>query len=67
MSTYGTAVEATLTRGELERPFLAAQPDLEPLPRPTRTGVVWEADAWTEIDPTTGAVLATGAVQDARR
>lgn len=43
--------------------YALAEPDFsEPLPRPTRTGVVWDEDAWTEIDPKTGAVLATGTV-----
>lgn len=40
--------------------YALAEPDLEPLPRPTRTGVVWDEHAWTEIDPATGDVLATG-------
>lgn len=52
--------------------YALAEPDLEPLPRPTRTEVVWDErpaeggrtlTSWTEIDPATGAVLATGAVQ----
>lgn len=51
--------------------YALAEPDLEPLPRPTRTEVVWDEGPaeggrtekrWTEIDPATGAVLATGSV-----
>lgn len=51
--------------------YALAEPDLEPLPKPTRTGVVWEErpaeggrtqTSWTEIDHATGAVLATGSV-----
>lgn len=44
--------------------YALAEPDLEPLPRPTRTGVVWDEQAWTEIDPATGDVIATGIISN---
>lgn len=42
--------------------YALAEPDCEPLPQPTRVLTVWEGHRFTEIDPTTRAVLAEGRI-----
>lgn len=46
-------------------PFALPPPDGEPLPPCTRTFTAWDGAAFTEIDPATGAVVATGVVASA--
>lgn len=49
-------------------PFHLAAPDREPLPRPTRTLIVWtdrltgerRVSTWAEYDPATGEIVAEG-------
>lgn len=41
-------------------PFALTPPDNDPLPRLTRTAILWEGPAWTEIDPATGEVIDHG-------
>ena len=57
-------VDATLTAGERLAPFARlAAPDPEPLDKPTRCGLDWDGDDWTEWDPATGTELARGTVK----
>lgn len=44
--------------------FALAEPDAEPLPRPTRSALVWQDAEWAEIDVETGAILCRGTTAD---
>lgn len=44
-------------------PFALPPPDYEPLPPCTRTFTAWNGHTFTEHDPATGAVVATGEVE----
>lgn len=60
-----THVAATLTTAERIAPFaVLIDPDHEPLPEPTRVGLMWDGLEWAEIDVETGDVLARGTIGD---
>lgn len=44
--------------------YALAEPDGEPLPRPTRCALEWDGRSWTETDPATGYTLTVGCVPD---
>ena len=55
-------VDETLLTGERIAPFaILAQPGDEPLPKPTRAGLLWDGPCWSEFDPRTGQITAKGA------
>lgn len=42
--------------------FRLSPRDLEPVPKPWRSQLVWEGETWAEIDPETGEIIATGTI-----
>ncbi len=65
MKPAPSAIAETLTQAEMTREAVAAafrlaDPDHEPLPRPWRVPVDWDGAAWTEFDPMTGEIVASG-------
>lgn len=42
--------------------FQLPEPRRDPVPIPSRTAVIWDGPDWTEIDPSTGLVIAQGNV-----
>lgn len=44
-------VTETLTRSELESPFLIGEIDDDPLPNRTRLALEWDGDQFVEFDP----------------
>lgn len=52
-------------QGRVPGVFRLPAPDAEPLPKVTRTALLWDgAYAYREIDPATGATVALGSVMD---
>lgn len=66
MTTPLPTIDATLTAAERAAPFRLAAPDDEPLPPVTRYGIEierrWNGPDWTDINPATGEILASGTI-----
>ena len=48
----------------MDWPTLLAEPDPTPPPQPSRVAVDWAGPEWTEYDPATGEVIASGRLPD---
>lgn len=69
MKPSPSAIPATLTQAELTRESIAAafalaEPDHDPLPLPYRLPCEWDGAQWTEFNPATGEIIASGTVEE---
>ena len=61
--TLPATITETLTQGEMPGAvFALADFDPEPPRKPWRAPLEWDGEAWAEIDPDTGEIIATGTI-----